>query len=174
MVFACLSQGSEVKSPRAGLGVHFPQSRYLDLAEKVFGMEAKHRAEAIALFECSATCASVKGLACAHGFERLPCYCLKQYHGRQWRPSIRLSLCTVMYGLWHIMFYSNARAKHYGHTIMAITSVPLMARSVHRLTKQQQRTFCNSGHLYCDDQGSPWPSRGPATFCLKGVQTVYT
>ena len=42
---SCLNRGSKVKRPRAGLGVHFPQSDFRDSSEKVSGLRTNNMAE---------------------------------------------------------------------------------------------------------------------------------
>ena len=45
---SCLNRDSKVKGPRAGLGVHFPQSDFRDSSEKVFGLRTNNMAEEMA------------------------------------------------------------------------------------------------------------------------------
>ena len=66
---ACLNRGLKVKNPRAGRGLHFPQSEFCDLSEKIFGIQTNNGADAMACVGGAPACTSVPGPACTHGLE---------------------------------------------------------------------------------------------------------
>ena len=94
---------------------------------------------------------------------------IKRSHDKQWRTATRQKLMNC--DTWATVY--DVLQQRTGQTLwsnMAITNVPLTAKRMHRLSKSQQRTHCNQGHVYYDDRGSPWLPRGRATSGQKEMQ----